>query len=293
MICPHCGADNPDNSQYCSLCLGFLAQETPTESSDTYDTIGVDDMIPSWEATPAPEIAPDAASSAPLDKLAPASDVYASRQYAPYQRTPSSVPKPKTKEIIIFASVFALIAVLALAGFLVVPSVFGKKTFTSPASGLSFKYPGGWEDLQMSADQISQLSGIDVGDIPLKIDTVLADSTSTDVKSVLTVSTATTSAGGADWPTIKNQVEQNLGGVTAMQAAQGISYTPKSLEEIHVDGKQGLRFAYDAAAGNMQCKADGAIILDGETINYVVLVGLNGTDSEETFQKILDSMKFK
>lgn len=293
MICPHCGADNPDNSQYCSLCLGTLYQGETYENNRTGETIGVDDMIPSWEATPAPANVPQVDPMPGAEMQAPASDVYAAREYAPYQRTQSSVPKPKKKEILIFSLVFALIAVVALAGFLVLPGIIGKRTFSSSTSGLSFKYPRGWEEIQMPTDQLSQMSGIDFGQGPLQTEVILADSTDMDVSNVLAASTTKLSEVGGDWSTVKNQVETGFDQEGSTGSLEGVTFTPTRLEDVHIDGKQGIRFAYDYSVANMLFKVDGVVLLNGDTLNYIALAGLNDTDSGDTFQQIVDSVKFE
>jgi hypothetical protein len=174
--CPDCGAENPDGAAFCGLCAHRLdGRPDPVENgtspaalSEASTTLGAVDQL-----------------------------------------NLSKIRKKKGHRVLWIVSAVAILAIAVLAVFFIQSRMEkhaeGIAEFTSPTSGLSFKYPSSWE-LKDRAYLKTLAHGQEL-DPYQGNETVLMKRGSAVYKHLLTVSSRPVDFSGQSWEQTKSQLE--------------------------------------------------------------------------------------
>jgi hypothetical protein len=159
------------------------------------------------------------------------------------------------------------------------------KTYTNPSGTFSFSYPGKWKKVDTSGSAFTSFAG------GMNAELGLADGTS-DANSNYIVFVANVPVA-VDWATAKARLQSSSGESMSASLPQGATMTARTFTEVTVDGKPGLSIRFSVTAGGTTYACDMTVVLNGQTLQAILLMAKQPKGSTTKMQDILKTVKFK
>lgn len=261
MICPGCGAENPDSASYCGLCSKVFtpAQEPPTDyySPDPY----------------APEFS--------------ASDYYQTLDRYGSDRGGRSVSLAGLKSFLVMLLV---LAVLAMGGYLAYRYFFSTTTHSSTHSGLSVSYPRGWKKVEVADYEAMGVLSVDSADASDINELIVADKVPGETKYVLVAMSIQGEMPA--WEVQKYELMESMR-AEFFDPSEGATAGAMDIKEATVGGASALIFKGNGTTDNIPVEGRFVAAPKG---GYFYVVLLMSTDSaakvDKCWDKIQGSLKF-
>ncbi len=296
MICPRCGADNPETAAYCGLCMAGLQGQGISRSAGTEPPIREDteSRAPENVVPPGPQLPPGALQVTPHGPpvnasggVVPApSDAFGYTQIPPAGPVPAAVGPSRKKSRLVWVIGIVAVAVTAAVGWFGMDYILSRpKTFTSGNGSYSFTYPGKWKKADSSAFALAGLSTSGVN-----TEVALADSSAEDPNHVFF--SGTTVAPG-DWATIKARLLETYSKGISGSMPPGVSVSSPTFKDVEIGGKPGLSIRFTLTYQKMTYDCDMTVVQNGISVQIILMMAKKPGASLDEFQEILKSIKYK
>ncbi|MBU1670939.1 MAG: zinc ribbon domain-containing protein [Actinobacteria bacterium] len=275
MNCPRCGAENPRNAAFCSLCSQSFA--------------GAPGVVAPPENTAGMAAGPPAAGGMPSSQwtVGPPPSQWGGGP------PPPAAPARKSGVGGVPASVQAVVVLVVtalgfLGGYWLVGRVLNSpETYDSAKTALTFKYPGGMKKTSMSIP-ISYEALVSGSQAQVNDETALEDS-----KSVLWAGSIS-GLTPEQWVQGMSNLRASAAEMGSAVAAQGATVTvPASVKDVTIGGKSGLQLSLTMSKMGESVELYLAAFYDGTTAYIIAYGGLPGGGTKAGWKKISESVELR
>lgn len=295
MNCPACGAENPDDAKYCSLCMTNFAdyrhkveeearREEQNAYSDTGEALDIDFSRPQTSTSASLESA--------LNNIPPSSESDEKKRRWSFESGPLKV--------IIACGVIILLTVAGLFIF-IFARTSGKATFNARGTSLQFEYPSLWQQQKIgSSDDSSRIFETPQGEMQIQKVAELKGMEGNTTKQVLRVfviaqdvslgdlNYLASSLLSANLLATNNAIENN--GDT-----QNPQLSPENLDliEVRVNGDEGISGSLEMGFLSNPTK-NYFLSFNHDGVYYIFsMAGENSETTDRTWNEIVDSIRFE
>lgn len=311
MNCPQCGAENPPESTFCTLCFARFgavgpppgatqqpvnppagAQPGARQQPPPPDRFGAPPM-----QGPLPGAIPPGAYAPPRPQMPPGVGPYPPMASGAFDRPggygyyvpPAPIqPVKRIDHTLMWVLRVVVIVVFFAAGWFLTGWLLNRpKTFTSAGTGISFTYPGKWKKVDQSAFAMGM--GI-TGGASVKTELTLADGISDETcNNFLAVASV---MSPLDWETAKANWRTAYGGDMSKIVPAGMSITTPTFTDLTVAGKPAFSVKFTMAYQTVKYDCDITIMQEGATYHLLAFLSKPRKGTNTTFQDLLKTVKF-
>jgi hypothetical protein len=181
--------------------------------------------------------------------------------------------------------VVVIVVAFALGWFAMDWVLTRPKTYNNTTAGYSYTYPGKWKKVDPNSFNMNITSGGLVS-----ADFSVADGAS-ESKATHVLFSGTMPSMGLDWATASSRWRQSFSNLSGIPA--GMTITPPTFTDTTVGGKPALSVKMNLSAGGISWDMDVTMVQNGSNFIMLVFMDRKPAGTQEKFQEILKTVKFK
>lgn len=293
MRCPRCGAENPENSTFCSLChqkFGATLDRSDSPPAPAETTPAPAGALGPGPPSGPPRLPPTALVPPPPGAYAVVSPSEPGFGGAFHQPRPPGQLKPvQTINPFLMWSVRIVVIVVCFAlGWFAMDLYLNRtRTFSNANSKISFTYPGKWKKVDTSGMTVGTFGS----DSPFTWEVIFADGSSEQSSNHMLYVASANSV--QNWDQFKANIVNNAAATFTKALPQGGTVTTHVFADVTVAGRPGLSVRFSAGYQGITYECDYTFVQNGSTMYMLFYQGRQGKSSNKTFQDLLKTVKLE